>query len=109
MNRTSARNFYFGKITGLKKGAVNADVKIFISPGIEFSAIITNESLTKLKLKKGKEVYALFKSSSVILTTDETLRFSTRNTIWGKISSLKKGAINSEVLVDVSSSLRIAP
>jgi len=107
MNKTSARNFYCGKVTSIKKGAVNADVKIVTTAGIDLAAIITNESLSRLKLKKGKEASAFFKASSVILTVDKMLTFSTRNVFWGKIVKVKRGAVNSEVLLQITPKVEI--
>jgi len=63
----SARNILKGKVKRIVKGAVNAEVILTIAPGVELVAIVTRSSADKLGLKKGKEVFAVIKSSSVMI------------------------------------------
>jgi molybdopterin-binding protein len=49
------------------KGAVNAEVTLAIAPEVELVSIVTRTSAEKLGLKKGKEVFAVIKSSSVMI------------------------------------------
>ncbi|MBD2577802.1 TOBE domain-containing protein [Oscillatoria sp. FACHB-1406] len=63
----SARNTINGKITKLVMGAVNAEVTLEISPGIELVSIITKASAEKLDLAEGKEAVAVIKSSDVMI------------------------------------------
>ncbi|MBF0441908.1 MAG: TOBE domain-containing protein [Oligoflexales bacterium] len=99
--KTSARNNLCGKVTDVKRGAVNTEVIMSIDNANRVAAIITNDSSDSLGLKKGDTVYALFKASSVILLTDDTIKTSARNHFKGTIKDLQIGAVNSEVVIDI--------
>lgn len=96
--RSSARNQYLGKITRVTKGAVNGEVELDIGDGLRIVSVITNESIDDLKLKKGREAYALIKASVPILVSDEDgMRSSARNRLCGMVSTCIEGAVNGEV------------
>lgn len=63
----SARNILKAKVKRIVKGSVNAEVTLEIAPGVELVSIVTRTSADKLGLKKGKEVFAVIKSSSVMI------------------------------------------
>lgn len=63
----SARNILKAKVKRIVKGTVNAEVTLVIAPGVELVSIVTRTSADKLGLKKGKEVFAVIKSSSVMI------------------------------------------
>jgi molybdate transport system regulatory protein len=65
--RLSARNQLAGKVTEAKEGAVDAEVRIDLPSGPVLVAILTMESLKRLDIKAGDDVYAIFKASSVML------------------------------------------
>ncbi|TEA79922.1 TOBE domain-containing protein [Allopusillimonas ginsengisoli] len=65
--KLSARNQLAGRISEVKEGAVNAEARIELPSGQVLVAVLTMESLSKLALKAGDEVYAIFKASSVML------------------------------------------
>jgi molybdopterin-binding protein len=66
----SARNTLKGKIKKVTHGAVNTQVIIELSNGLEVVSIITKDSAERLKLASGKEVYAVIKASDVMIATD---------------------------------------
>jgi len=68
--RLSARNVFKGKIKQVKKGAVNSEVVLEVSKGLEVVSIITNESVDKLQLAAGKDAYAVIKASNVMIAVD---------------------------------------
>jgi molybdopterin-binding protein len=70
MMRTSARNVLKGKVKQVEFGAVNAEVVLECSQGVEIVAIITNHSARNLDLEVGKEAYAVIKASSVMVAVD---------------------------------------
>lgn len=107
--KTSARNQFTCKVAEVKKGAVNDEVILKTASGQNIVAIITRESSENLQLKSGAEAFALIKASSVIIATDDSgAKFSTRNRFDGKISRLATGAVNTEVIIDVSNGGTIA-
>ncbi len=63
----SARNVLRAKVKRIVKGTVNAEVTLAIAPGVELVSIVTRTSADKLGLKKGKEVFAVIKSNSVMI------------------------------------------
>ena len=68
--KLSARNVLKGKVVKIVKGAVNSEVTIELPGGIQIVSIITNQSVTTLKLKKNAEAYAVVKASNVMIAVD---------------------------------------
>ena len=68
--RLSARNVLKGKITQVKTGAVNSEIVLELTKGVEVVSIITKESADKLQLAPGKEAYAVIKASNVMIAID---------------------------------------
>jgi len=68
--KLSARNRLPGRITGIKKGEIIAQVEMQVGDS-RVVAVITTASADELGLKVGDEAIALIKSTSVmIMTTD---------------------------------------
>ena len=106
--KTSARNQFLGKVTRVVKGAVNGEVELDIGDGMRIVSIITNESIEELKLKKGREAYALIKASSPILTlAEDGARSSARNRLCGTVVTCIEGAVNGEVGVELAGGKRL--
>ncbi|NJO55368.1 MAG: TOBE domain-containing protein [Rhodospirillales bacterium] len=107
--RTSARNMLKGKIAEVKRGAVNAEVFVDLPGAAKLVAIITEDSVDTLGLATGSEVYALIKSSFVLLARPEEVgRTSARNMLKGTVTTRTDGAVNSEITLDIGGGLRIA-
>jgi molybdopterin-binding protein len=68
--RLSARNVLKGKVKKIIVGAVNTEVILELSTGVEVVSIITKESAENLKLAAGKEAYAVIKASNVMIAVD---------------------------------------
>ena len=101
--KTSARNQFFGTVSRVQPGAVNDEIDIDIAGGHRIVAIITHESTESLGLKTGAQAFALVKASSIILMTDaQGARFSARNHLEGTIARLTPGAVNTEVVLDLT-------
>ncbi len=96
--KVSARNVFKGKITQLQPGAVNAEVTLATTGGDVLVAIVTSSSVKTLGLTVGEDVVALVKAPWVMLSTqDANWTFSARNQLQGTVTSITKGAVNSEV------------
>lgn len=96
--RTSARNQFQGRVTGITPGAVNDEIELEVLGGLKIVAVITRESTEALALEIGSPAFALIDSSSVIVVTDDGgARFSARNRIGGRVGSVRRGAVNSDV------------
>ena len=66
----SARNLLKGRITQITSGPVNSEVIFELPDGIEMVSVVTRASVENLRITEGKEVYAVIKSSSVMLAVD---------------------------------------
>jgi len=98
----SARNAFKGKITSLTDGAVNAEVELTTVGGDKIVTILTEGSVKSLGLAVGKEAIAYVKAPWVIVLTGVAdVRFSARNQFTGKVKILNKGAVNSEVGIEL--------
>lgn len=107
--KTSARNHFLGKVSSIRKGAVNDEIELDITGGQKIVATITSESAANLGLQQGSEAFALVKASNVIILTDDTgARFSARNRLSGTISRLQPGAVNTEVVIELAGGASVA-
>jgi len=66
----SARNSLKGKPKSVEDGAVNTQIIIELSSGVEVVSVITKDSAERLDLTEGKEVYAVVKASDIMIATD---------------------------------------
>jgi molybdate transport system regulatory protein len=101
--KTSARNQFAGTIVGLREGVVDFEVRLKLDAENEIVAVITRESAENLELRIGSEVFAIVKSSSVLLLTAPAVRTSARNHLWGEITNIHNGPVNSEVTLTLES------
>lgn len=97
--KSSARNQFAGKICALKEGVVDFEVRIRMDNDTEIVSVITQASAENLNLQIGQEIYALVKSSSVILMNDPSLKSSARNQLWGEIVHIHQGPVSAEVVI----------
>lgn len=67
VTKLSARNVFKGRVKSIHEGAVNSEVIVQLPEGIEIVSIITKTAVQNLKLKEGKEAYAIIKATNVIL------------------------------------------
>jgi molybdate transport system regulatory protein len=101
--RTSARNQFAGTVVGLREGVVDFEVQLKIDADNELVAVITRESAENLELRIGSEVFAIVKSSSVLLLTAPEVRTSARNHLWGEVTHIHNGPVNSEITLTLES------
>lgn len=66
----SARNLLKGKVIKIVKGAINSEVSLELTGGVQIVAIITNTSVKSMNLKKGVDAYAVIKASDVMIAVD---------------------------------------
>jgi molybdenum-pterin binding domain len=99
--RTSARNQWAGSVTRLRRGAVNDEVEVALGGGDRIVAIVTHASVENLGLRKGVDVIALVKASSVLVGTGRQarLQLSARNQLAGRVARIVRGAVNSEIVL----------
>lgn len=104
--KTSARNVFMGKVSRLAHDGLLAEVELTTLSGLKIVAVITAESFENLGIAEGNVVTASVKAPWVVLSEppaphDQGGRSSARNKFPGKVASVKRGGIASEVLVDL--------
>jgi molybdopterin-binding protein len=67
---SSSRNVLKGKVEKVNHGAVNSEVIVGLPQGYEIVSIVTKSAVENLRLKEGKEVYAVINATDVVLVTD---------------------------------------
>ncbi len=101
--KTSARNSFFGKISSIKKGDIQTIVEMIALSGDIITTIITNDSLSRLGLRKGSLITAEVKAPWVILEkNDREPESSAENRFVGTITHINKGKITTEYVVRIS-------
>ena len=68
--RTSARNCFSGKVTGIRGDGVAVEIMGVLEDGTPMCALITAESVESLDLREGDTVWFFFKAFSVILSAE---------------------------------------
>jgi molybdopterin-binding protein len=68
--KISARNVLKGKVKKITHGSVTSEIVVELPGGTEITSIITKNSAESMNLKEGHEVYAVIKSTSVMLASD---------------------------------------
>jgi molybdate transport system regulatory protein len=101
--KSSARNQFAGSIVAMREGDIDFEVRLKLDECNELVAVITRESAHTLNLQLGMEVYALVKSSSVLLLTDPSVKTTARNHLWGEVTRLHEGPVNAEVTLTLAS------
>jgi len=101
--KTSARNSFFGKISSIKKGDIQAKVEMITLNGDKVTTIITNDSLLRLGLKTGSLITAEVKAPWVVLQkSGEAPESSAENRFPGAVARINKGKITTEFVVRIS-------
>jgi len=69
--KLSARNVLKGTVKAITHGAVDSEVVIELTPGVEIVSIITKNSAESLGLAIGGTAYAIIKAPTVIVAVDD--------------------------------------
>lgn len=99
--RSSARNQFVGRITGLRMDALACTVQLQVDASLELVATVTRESAEHLGLAVGSEVIAMVKAPSVELVAAEPEPSAPGNRLWGTVQRLVSGPANTEVTLDL--------
>lgn len=106
--RTSARNSFRGRVTRIKKGALLSEVELVTTGGFAIVAVITNDSLESLGLRRGLPLTALVKAPWVMLARGtEAPRVSASNRLRGRVAKINTDAISCEVIVALSDGTQV--
>jgi len=101
--KTSARNTFFGKISDIQKGDVQAKVELVTIGGDQVTALITIDSLARLGLRPGMLITAEVKAPWVVLQKGaEEPNCTAENQFQGTIARINKGRIATEYVVRIA-------
>lgn len=101
--KTSARNTFFGKISTIQKGDIQAKVELVTIGGYPVTTVITNDSLTRLGLKAGTLISAEVKAPMVVLQKgDKEPQCSAENMFQGTIERIIRGKVTTEYVVRIA-------
>lgn len=68
--KVSARNQLRGTVKSVSHGAVNSEVVLELSGGLEVVAVVTRSSAQGLGLAAGRDATAIIKASHVMIAVD---------------------------------------
>ena len=105
--KISARNQLKGTISNIAEGAVNGVVTINLGAN-QMKADITMESIKELGLAVGGEAFAIVKATNVMFANTKIPGISARNQLAGKIISVREGAVNGHVSIELPDGNRIS-
>ncbi|WP_461210021.1 TOBE domain-containing protein [Desulfocurvus sp. DL9XJH121] len=105
--RTSARNSFYGRITRINPGDIQSEVRLTSVGGHEITAIITNESVSRLDFREGRFATAEIKAPWIIVSATDTDRNSAVNRLCGTVSRLIRGRLTTEVIVRLDDGLEV--
>ena len=101
--QTSARNQWFGTITGRDRQQVQQHVEVLLADGqTRLNVAITAQSAEKLGLDEGQEVLVLLKAPWVGITLDPAVARQAENQLSGRISHIECGSGQCEVLMTLA-------
>ncbi len=103
----SARNQIQGIVETIIFSEVSAQVLVKLKNENQLISNITKAAAHDLDIKKGDEVTAFFKSSNVFVSTDVDIALSARNKFEGKVSTIIKDAVNSELIIDIGNGVSV--
>lgn len=97
--RSSARNAFYGTVTEVCAGDIQASVTIKTSGGLFVLSIITADSLESLELRPGAFAMAEVKAPWVMLYRGDACPRSSAGNVWrAHVHRIRSGAITSEVV-----------
>jgi molybdate transport system regulatory protein len=101
--KTSARNRFFGKISTIHRGDIQAQVELVTIGGYAVTTVITNQSLARLGLKAGTLITAEVKAPWVVLHRgDAEPACSAENRFHGTIAKILRGKVTTEYVVKIA-------
>ncbi len=101
--KTSARNAFFGKVSAIQHGDIQATVKLTTLDGLNIATVITTDSLERLGLKPGRLATAEVKAPWITLHKGETEPLcSAENRLCGTITRIQRGTINTEYSLSIT-------
>lgn len=100
---TSARNAFYGQIVAIKSDSIEAQLTIALQGEDRLIVKITQPSVERLRLSIGSTVWALIKSTWVVLMTPkQAMRTSADNCLCGQVKDVIDNGVSCEVTLTLS-------
>lgn len=107
--KTSARNQLFGKVTDVRRGAVNAEVFVSLKGGEQLVVSVTLPSLDYLGISVSGDAVLLINASDIVVIDDgQPVLLSARNRLDGQVIRVQYDGVDSEVIIQLQSGETIA-
>ncbi len=101
--KTSADNTFFGEVISIEKGAVSAIIKVEIAENFIITASILNDAVDRLNISEKSSVCCLINANQfTVMASNSDVSISARNIFKGKVKLIKKGAVNSEIAIELN-------
>ena len=102
--KTSATNQFFGTITAIQSGIVNAEAFVKLKGGEQIVAMLALTDIKLLELDIGSDVLLLINAPEIIVIGDPySSSLSTLNNLSGKVIRIQDGDVDSEVVIQLPS------
>ena len=102
--KTSATNQFFGTITAIQSGIVNAEAFVKLKGGEQIVAMLAMTDIKLLELDIGSDVLLLINAPEIIVISDPySSSLSTLNNLSGKVIRIQDGDVDSEVVIQLPS------
>ena len=106
--KTSARNTFFGKISAIQRGDIQAKIELTTIGGALVSTVITLDSLTRLGIKTGSLITAEVKAPWVMLQKlNQKPECTAENMFSGIVERINKGRVVTEYVVRIKDGTEI--
>ena len=106
--KTSARNIFFGKVTAIQNGDVQAKIELTTIGGESVATMVTTDSVARLGIKKGLLMTAEVKAPWVILhKRPEKPECTAENMFRGTIYKINRGKVVTEYVALIADGTEI--
>lgn len=105
---SSARNTFYGKISAIDRGDVQARVTLVNPVGHCITTMITMESLVRLQLHVGRLVTAEVKAPWVLVHPgNAAIKSSAENQFSGKVARINRGKVSTEYVIRLADGMEL--
>jgi molybdate transport system regulatory protein len=97
------RNRFIGIVTEIKRSGISSVIELTTEGKDKIHSTISNDSLDRLKIKKGSKATSIIKASSVLISGSDAVVFSTENRFCGKIIMVIRCRITTDITIELES------
>ena len=97
------RNKFIGMVTEIKRRGISSDIELTTDGKYKIHSNISNDSLNRLRIKKGSKAIAIIKASSVLVSGSNGMEFSAENKFCGKVIAVIRCRITTDITIELES------